>query len=427
MQNKRFNDRRFLMKSVKFLLFLIIGVGLAFASGCDDSSSSGSSTSAGTGTLSVHMTDAPANSLDAVYVTIDEVAVHKAEDDESDDNGRQESREDDGSWEVVASPQKTFNLLELVNGAMAELGTSELEAGHYTQMRLMLGENPDASLNINNETHMHANYVIKKDDSEQKELFIPSGYQTGIKLVHGFDMATGQSTELLLDFDASRSVVLRGNEASNNGYLLKPTIKIVESGSYPMIQGMVTDDAQDPASLPDVWVSAQQIDADGRPEIITSTLTADEEGETGAYQMYLPTGTYYIVAYKKNGDATAYGPACHIIEAAEPNAVYGVDFELGSSETGDIQVDVVLPEDSDTANIRVLKTAPCSDTGEQIVIASETIEGSGEYTFSVPGSETGTGADYTVEAAHEDSVKSQDVQVYAISSGDAAQAGFSFP
>lgn len=420
------------MKSLKFVLCLIIGVGLAFAAGCDDSSSSGSdsSSSTSTGTLSVYMTDAPANSLEAVYVTIDEVAVHKAEEEASGDNGEQGSRGEDGDWQVVASPQKTFNLLELVNGAMAELGTSELEAGHYTQMRLMLGENPDSGLNINNDTHQHANYVIKKDGTEQKELFIPSGYQTGIKLVHGFEVAAEQPTELLLDFDASRSVVLRGNEvsnsneASNNGYLLKPTIKILESGSYPMVQGMVTDDDDEaPESLPDVWVSAQRMDSDGSPEIITSTLTADEEGEAGAYQMYLPTGTYYIVAYKKNEDATAYGPACDIIEAAEPNAVYGVDFSLGSSETGDIQVDVVLPEDSGTATIRILKTAPCSDGGEQIVIVSESIEGSDKYSFSVPGSETGV--DYTVETVYGDTIKSEDVEVDTIS-GAAAQAGFTF-
>ena len=419
------------MKRLKFVFFLIIGLGLAFAAGCDDSSSSGSDSSSSTGTLSVYMTDAPANSLEAVYVTIDEVAVHMAEEEASGDNGGQGSRGDDDGWQVVASPQKTFNLLELVNGAMAELGTSELEAGHYTQMRLMLGENPDASLNINNEPHQHANYVIEKDGTEQKALFIPSGYQTGIKLVHGFEMAAEQPTELLLDFDASRSVVLRGNAASNrgnaasnNGYLLKPTIKIVESRSYPMVQGMVTDDdAQAPDSLPDVWVSAQQIDSDGNPEIITSTLSADEEGETGAYQMYLPTGTYYIVAYKQNEDATAYGPACDIIEAAELNAVYAGDFALGSSETGDIQVDVDLPDNSDTAIIRVLKTAPCSDTGEQIIIASETIEGSGEYSFSVPGSETGV--DYTVEAEYGDTIESEVVGVDTISEA-AAQASFSF-
>ena len=418
------------MKRLKFALFLIMGVALAFAAGCDDSSSSGDSSASGsTGTLSVSMTDAPANSLGAVYVTIDEVAVHKAED-ESDDNGRQESRENDGDWEVVASPQKTFNLLELVNGTMADLGTSELEAGRYTQMRLMLGDKPDGGLNIKKEPHQYAHYVIEKDGTEQHALFVPSGYETGIKLVHGFDMAADQPTELLLDFDASRSVVLRGSQQFNNQdpknrYLLKPTIKIVESGSYPMLQGMVTDDAQAPAALPDVWISAQQIDAEGDPEIITSTLTADAEGETGAYQMYLPTGTYYIVAYKKNEDATAYGPACEIVEAAEPNAVYGVDFELGSSATGEIQVSVNLPDVSDTAAISVLKPAPCSETGEQIVIASTTIEGSGDCTFSVPGSETEPGIGYTVKAVYEDNVNYESVQVDTVS-GEAAQASFNF-
>ena len=46
--------------------------------------------------------------------------------------------EDDQNWEPVASPDKTYNLLDLTNGVREELGIADLEAGDYTQMRLLL-------------------------------------------------------------------------------------------------------------------------------------------------------------------------------------------------------------------------------------------------------------------------------------------------
>ena len=77
----------------------------------------------GTGTLSLSMTDATLPGFQAIYVTVDEVQVHPGSGGE-------------GSWISVADPDKTVNLLELINGVRSELGIAELPAGHYTQMRL---------------------------------------------------------------------------------------------------------------------------------------------------------------------------------------------------------------------------------------------------------------------------------------------------
>ncbi len=56
--------------------------------------------------------------------------------------------------------KKTYNLLELVNGVLEELGMTELPAGHYTQMRLFIGDDPDDGVNIFGDPHEFANYVI---------------------------------------------------------------------------------------------------------------------------------------------------------------------------------------------------------------------------------------------------------------------------
>jgi hypothetical protein len=70
----------------------------------------------------------PADEYQAVYVTIDRVQAHKGEE-----------GADDGEWIDVASNPGTYNLLELVNGVMQQLGITELETGHYSQMRLYIG------------------------------------------------------------------------------------------------------------------------------------------------------------------------------------------------------------------------------------------------------------------------------------------------
>lgn len=402
------------MKTEKLILLGIISLCLAFITGCEGTSSS----SGDTGTLSLYMTDSTTDAFDAVYVTIDEVQVHMAEDDETDDNGRDGNEEENGSWKVVASPNTTYNLLELVNGAMAKLGTTELETGHYTQMRLMLGNTPDDGENVNGQPHDYANYVIKKDSNTQEPLFVPSGYQTGIKLVHGFDIVAGQTAELLLDFDANRSVVVAGAAQSGHEYLLKPTIKILDTVDYPLVKGKVMD--EDENGLAEVVVSAQTVDSDGKPKVFTSTLSSGQDGEIGYYQMYLPEDNYYIVAYKGKGDDLnadeAYGPSCTKVEAIGLGAVYGEEnLYPGRSNTGEILVDLILPDGSDedpsTATIHVLKTAPCADpnTNEMIEVVSKSFA-SGPHSLSVPGSEDGT--EYTMVATSDGNTIEEKVTVH---------------
>ena len=81
------------------------------------------------------------------------------------------------------------------------------------------------------QAHPYANYVIiDKDpndaiDPVSHELKVPSGDKTGVKIVGGYFISANQTTELILDFDACRSVVQAGNSGQ---WHLKPTIKLGE-------------------------------------------------------------------------------------------------------------------------------------------------------------------------------------------------------
>jgi hypothetical protein len=119
---------------------------------------------------------------------------------------------------VVNSSTRSFNLLQLANGAKGVLGEASLQAGKYDQIRLLLDV---------------GSYVVV--GGTRYPITIPSGFQTGIKLVHEFQIESNFLYELYLDFDASRSIVLTGN----GGYMLKPTIRVEAGATTGTISGTV--------------------------------------------------------------------------------------------------------------------------------------------------------------------------------------------
>jgi hypothetical protein len=158
------------------------------------------------GTLRVALTDAPACGYDHVYVTVDRVRVHRSS----------TAQEGDGGWsEVVVDPARRVDLLELTNGVLAELGQVPLPAGQYSQVRLVLKPNSAGT---------PANAIVPTSTGTEVALDTPSAAQSGLKLVHGFTVQPNTLVDLVLDFDACRSIVKRGNSGRYN---LKPVVSVV--------------------------------------------------------------------------------------------------------------------------------------------------------------------------------------------------------
>ncbi len=316
--------------------------------GSSTGTETGTAANATTGTLSLGLIDKSTEEYEAVYVTIDEVRVHRC-----DTEGEEEC---EGTWITVATPGKTYDLLKLINGVIAPLGVAELEPGIYTQMRLYLGADPDDGLNILDEPHPHLvpNYVIVEGSNAIHELKIPSGYQSGIKLVREFEIVAGATVDLLLDFDADKSVVKAGKSGN---YLLKPTIKIIDTLENATLSGTVTDDQ--PVGLGGVQVSAQTYDEGSTEDpkdqkdwvyTYTTTFTAEGDEDIGQYMMYLAPGDYNIVVYEPG-----FIPQCKPVTVVYGD-VLGEDFELTLvTESGTVSVVVKFdPEQIGlTANISI--------------------------------------------------------------------------
>ena len=179
----------------------LTGAALLAACGGGGSSTSASGT---TGTLRVSLTDAPACGFDQVNVTIQKVQVNQS---------ASASDSDPGWIDIALNPALRVDLLTLSNGVLAELGQVPLAAGHYSQMRLVLAENSGSD--------PLANSVVPTGGSEQP-LTTPSAQQTGLKINVDLDVQANQMVDMVLDFDACKSVVTAG---ASGKYILKPVVK----------------------------------------------------------------------------------------------------------------------------------------------------------------------------------------------------------
>lgn len=162
----------------------------------------------------------------------------------------------------------------MVNGVTETLGEDELEAGTYHQIRLIIGKTSESENNIDGVPHPYANYVVlNNDDGSYVPLKIPSGYNTGVKLVHNFEVEEGSFVELVLDFEACKSVVETGSEK----YILKPTIKVIETANKYDVYGKVSEYNTDPAiPITGALVSAQ-ISEGLSASVVRSTLTSQTQ------------------------------------------------------------------------------------------------------------------------------------------------------
>lgn len=112
-----------------------------------------------------------------------------------------DTSETSAGWFTIVEGPVTFDLIQ-IKDVKEFLGSKELTAGKYTQIRLAID---NAKLFISD---------------EEKPLKIPGGK---IKLVKNFNIGEGQTTTLTLDFDAEKSVHQAGEK-----YIMKPTIKVIQ-------------------------------------------------------------------------------------------------------------------------------------------------------------------------------------------------------
>jgi hypothetical protein len=239
---------------------------LAFAAAGVIAACGGGSTENQTGTLRLSLTDAPGcGGYDHAWVTVEKVRVHRSS----------TASDSDSGWSEVALAAPTrVDLLTLTNGTLLPLGQTELPAGTYTQMRLVLSDNAG--------TNPPANAVQLHETGRVVALTTPSGQQSGLKMNVNMEVPPGQVADFAIDFDACKSLVKAGNSQK---ILLKPVLAVIPilSAAGQRVVGFVH-----PLLIgPDTNVSVQ---IDGAP------VRATPPDENGQFTLYpVPVGTYDLV------------------------------------------------------------------------------------------------------------------------------------
>jgi hypothetical protein len=186
-------------------------VTLLAVAGCG---SSGNGDENATGTLSIGITDAPVDEAAAVVIAMTEFEFKPA-------------GEEPSFRVAVEGAPRQLNLIDFTDGAAAVIIDGEVvPAGDYEWMRIYFDES--------------LSFVQLETDGTMYPLFIPSGAQTGFKLVHGFSVPVNDEVTYMLDFDVRKSLIEPpGLGRVERTFLLKPVVRLMNAANTGGVTGTV--------------------------------------------------------------------------------------------------------------------------------------------------------------------------------------------
>ena len=203
---------------------------LVALTGCGGGSSDDSSD--GNGSLTLGLVDGPVEGAEQVVVAFTGIELKP-------DNGppmepipMDESACDDFD---SATGTCSINLLDLVGTDRRVVFSESLPAGHYQWVRLL----------VNAERNVMDSYLVTLD-GRMCSLYIPSGSETGLKIVSGVTVTANGVSDYTLDFDVRKSItnppgLSDPDQQCADNYVLKPAIRIVDTTEVGTVAGTVDD------------------------------------------------------------------------------------------------------------------------------------------------------------------------------------------
>jgi hypothetical protein len=169
------------------------------------------------GIIEIRVTDPPPADVIHAFVTLDNIEIHR----------------EGGGWETVDIGENvTFDLMEVI-GVTEVLGSVNVTAGGFTQIRMNV-PTVDVVFSTDNGT----DNVTARVPSEK------------LRIVKAFEVIDGTKTVLTLDFDGKRSLVLPGKDIATGKQ--KAIFK-------PVVHLLVEHSAEQPTVTyqPDNWIRNQ--------------------------------------------------------------------------------------------------------------------------------------------------------------------------
>lgn len=245
----------------------------------------------GAGSLSLGVTDTPVDGAQSVVVAFTGVTLHGP----------------DGTKTVTFAQEKTIDLLALQGTASnALLADTMVKAGQYQWVRLNLDL---------------ANSYIVTSGGSQYPLTVPSGSQSGLKLVSGFTVAQGGQASYMIDFDLRKSLTMTQTPAGKT-YILKPALRLINEQQAGSITGSAagsmsigSESISDPACSPAVYVfSGANVTPEGynvtvsggTPPLTSATLNLNNTTGDFDYTVgFLAPGGYTLAVTCAANDTTS--------------------------------------------------------------------------------------------------------------------------
>lgn len=288
---------------------------LASACGGDGGSSATSS-------VQVSLTDTPIEDADSVVVSVSGVAF----------------KPEGSAPEVVESfAPRSIDLLQYQNGRTAILlQDTPMQAGRYQWLRLIIDTQPV----------VRDSYIVI--NGNECELNVPSGAETGLKMNRPIDVPADGSLALTIDFDLRKSVHAPPGQASGactTGYVLRPTLRLVNDANVGAIDGTVSFEAGSvPADCkPNVYVYEGTVTPDDMEEtsaaspdidpLVVVGVTIPAGSTIGIYRAaFIPAGSY-TAAFTCDDDTNddqslVFVPPAGVAVAVQNNVISTVNFTV---------------------------------------------------------------------------------------------------
>jgi hypothetical protein len=233
----------------------------------------GGSGGAGMGQMQLAVADTPVDGATAVVVKFTGI----------------ELTADGGSPVTITfSAPKSIDLLNESGTATAVLFNQPIPAGSYGQIRLMVVADGDP-----------ANSYITLSDGSMHGLQVPSGSETGLKLVSGFTVPGSGVVDYTIDFDLRQAIVCPPGQSP--ACTLKPVERLVDNTMVGNIQGVVSNTLVTAGCTPGVYLYNGTVTA---PEDMNAAAPAMDSNQPLASKVPVATSLppyYYQFAFLPPG------------------------------------------------------------------------------------------------------------------------------
>lgn len=258
---------------------MALTVGLLALAACDAAEiGPGSPNSGGDGKTSVYLTDAPFpfDRIVRVDIHVREIAMSETGD----------TAAGAPAWVVVASPDRTFNLLDLQNGSTALLGEAEVPPGRYHAVRLIFDPARSSMTDVDGATIVTTTTPGTPGINWQAKGAAPSLFA----VVEDAMSIDESGEDIVIDFDVGRSFLYDGA----GGFTFLPALRAVTVAASGAVRGrLLREDDGAPVARGVISIHVA-VDSGSAPGPLLATSRSGADGRFTA--SFLRPGPYHLVA-----------------------------------------------------------------------------------------------------------------------------------